>query len=145
MIAFREMKSSDIPQVAVLEAALFTDPWSEAGISETLEQNNTFCFVAENREGVCGYLLVYYVLDECEIARIGVSPEMRRQGVAAFLMHELKMFCHASSINRILLDVRESNSGARKFYQHCGFTEDGVRKNFYTEPKENAVLMSRML
>lgn len=145
MIAFRKMEMTDIPRVAELEKELFTDPWSENGIGETLQQANSFCFVAENRDGVCGYLLVYYVLDECEIARIGVSQEMRRQGVASFLLHELVMFCHANSILHILLDVRESNEGARGFYQRSGFKEDGIRKNFYSDPKENAVLMSREL
>ena len=145
MIAFREMKQEDLSAVAALEKELFSDNWSEKSIGETLEQENSFCFVAEDNEGVCGYLLVYYVLDECEIARIGVSPKMRRQGIASFLLHELVMFCHAYSMNKILLDVREGNAGARSFYQRNGFKEDGIRKNFYENPKEHAVLMSRML
>ena len=145
MIAFREMNSADAVPVARLEKELFPDAWSEKGIQETLEQENTFCFVAEDKHGILGYILVYYVLDECEIARIGVSPAMRRQGIASFLLHELVMFCHAYSMNRILLDVREGNEGARAFYKRNGFLEDGIRKNFYENPKENAVLMSRVL
>ena len=145
MIAFREMKMEDVPGVAVLEKELFADAWSEKSIEETLGQDNTFCFVAEDKKGFCGYLLVYYVLDECEIARVGVPSRMRRQGVASFLLHELVMFCHANSILKILLDVRESNEGARAFYKRSGFAEDGIRKNFYTDPVEHAVLMSRNL
>lgn len=145
MIAFREMNSADASSVAKLEKELFLDAWSEQSITETLGQENTFCFIAEDKDELLGYILVYYVLDECEIARIGVSPKMRRQGIASFLLHELVMFCYAYSINKILLDVREGNAGARAFYQRNGFREDGVRKNFYENPKEHAVLMSRIL
>ena len=131
--------------MAKLEKELFSDAWSEKSITETLEQENTFCFIAEDKTEIFGYILVYYVLDECEIARIGVAPAMRRQGIASFLLHELVMFCYAYSMNRILLDVRESNEAARAFYKSRGFLEDGVRKNFYENPKESAVLMSRAL
>ena len=145
MIAFREMQHTDAAAVAKLEKELFSDAWSEKSITETLEQENTFCFIAEDKTEIFGYILVYYVLDECEIARIGVAPAMRRQGIASFLLHELVMFCYAYSMNRILLDVRESNEAARAFYKSRGFLEDGVRKNFYENPKESAVLMSRAL
>jgi len=145
MIAFREMQHTDAAAVAKLEKELFPDAWSEKSITETLEQENTFCFIAEDKAEIFGYILVYYVLDECEIARIGVAPAMRRQGIASFLLHELVMFCYAYSMNRILLDVRESNESARAFYERNGFLEDGIRKNFYENPKESAVLMSREL
>lgn len=141
----RLMERTDILHAAALEKKLFSDAWSETGIAETLNQSHTVCFAAKSEARLCGYLLVYYVLDECEIARIGVAFDMRRQGVASSLIRELETFCASQGIVRILLDVRESNTGARRFYGHCGFIECGARKAFYREPVENAVLMIKDL
>ena len=134
-ITVRKMRSEDIPIVAELEKELFSDAWSPGGIEETIRQNHTLCLVAEKNEKIAGYLLVYYVMDECEIARIGVSAKLRRQGAGGLLICRLERFCRENGITRILLDVRESNLGARRFYQYCGFCEDGQRKNFYCDPQ----------
>lgn len=139
----RDMALEDLARIHDLEAAAFPDPWSEAGIRETLSQKNTILLTAREEENVIGYLIVYYVLDECEIARIAVAKEHRRQGAAALLIRELERRCREKGIRRIMLDVRESNKGAIAFYRGQGFAEDGLRKNFYTGPMEHAVLMSK--
>ncbi len=138
----RNMESFDVPYVTELEMELFTDAWNARSIEETRCQKNTACFIAEEREIRCGYLMVYYVCDTCEIVRIGVSSAHRRKGVATLLLRQLETFCESHRIRKMLLDVRESNIGARRFYQSCGFREDGVRKAFYQKPQEDAVLMS---
>ena len=95
------------------------------------------------KEGaLIGYVIFYYVLDEGEIARIAVSPFHRRQGVAEEIFYGLLRFCAEKEIERILLDVRKSNDAAIAFYRKSGFSEDGIRKKFYDNPKEDAILMS---
>ena len=138
----REMTIEDGAVVAEIEHQSFSDAWSEKAILETLEQNNSVCFVAEKAGKRVGYLLGYTAVDEVEIARIAVIDEMKRQGVGHALMLTLKAWSKEHQIAKVLLDVRESNQAAGAFYAREGFVNDGVRKAFYQDPKEDAVLMS---
>ena len=97
---------------------------------------------AWNSRVLVGYLIVYYVLEDGEIARIAVESDFRRKGVASRLLKELAFICTDNGVNKLLLDVRESNESAKAFYKKKGFVLDGVRKNYYTNPTENAILMS---
>lgn len=143
MLTIRRMKESDIPEVARLEKEIFPDPWSEGAISETFEQEQTFLLVAYEDRKLIGYLILYFVLEEGEIARIAVIPECRRQGVGARMLLELEDLCEDNGITKLLLDVRESNETAISFYTSYGFVQDGVRRNFYSDPQEDGILMSR--
>lgn len=143
MLTIRRMKESDIPEVARLEKEIFPDPWSEGAISETFEQEQTLLLVAYEARKLIGYLILYFVLEEGEIARIAVIPECRRQGVGARMLLELEDLCEDNGITKLLLDVRESNETAISFYTSYGFVQDGVRRNFYSDPQEDGILMSR--
>lgn len=143
MLIFRNVIENDISNIAVLEKSVFSDAWTKQSIYETFCQNQAFIVVAESEGKLVGYCIVYYALDEGEIARIAVDEKVRRQGVGRGLLDYVCECCKEKQIGRLLLDVRESNVGARAFYQQYGFAEDGIRKNFYEQPKENAVLMSR--
>ena len=143
MPVFRKITEKDISQIADLEAKVFPDAWTEQSIYETFCQEQAFIAMAELDEEMVGYCIVYYVLDEGEIARIAVDEKARRKGVGRRLLDYVCECCKEKQIERLLLDVRESNTGARAFYQQYGFAEDGIRKNFYDQPKENAILMSK--
>ena len=142
MLAIRRMREEDIPQVAELEKVAFSDAWSEKSLMETLGQKQTILLAAFEDKKLIGYVILYYVLEEGEIARIAVSPDHRRQGVGARMLLELENLCIDNGISKLLLDVRESNLSARAFYEEHGFVQDGIRKNFYAGPPEHAVLMS---
>lgn len=132
-----------ISQVAELEGRIFTDSWSEREIANTVSQKQAFCATAKEEDTVLGYFLCYYVLDECEIARIAVAETARRQGVGNALFEFMTEVCREKNLERILLDVRAGNEGAIAFYQKNGFTKDGIRKGYYGgENPEDAVLMS---
>lgn len=143
MQIFRNMTEQDVAQIAELEKKVFSDAWTSTGIYETFCQNQAFVAVAECDGEITGYCIIYYVMDEGEIARIAVDEKVRRQGVGRGLLDYVCKCCKMKNINRLLLDVRESNESARRFYEQYGFTVDGIRKNFYDQPKENAVLMSK--
>lgn len=145
MQIFRNMAEQDVARVAELEKKVFSDAWTSAGIYETFCQNQAFVTVAECDGEIVGYCIVYYVMDEGEIARIAVEEKVRRKGVGRGLLDFVCECCKIKNINRLLLDVRESNESARRFYEQYGFTVDGIRKNFYDQPKENAVLMSKSI
>ena len=144
-IIVRELKVEDSAAVAEMEQQIFSDPWSEKSVMETVQQKQSVCFAAEKAGHILGYLLVYHAADEAEIARIAVQKEARRQGVAGKLMQALEHYCEEHKMEKLLLDVRESNEAARSFYTKNGFVEDGIRQGFYTNPSEDAVLMSRQL
>jgi ribosomal-protein-alanine acetyltransferase len=145
MLEIRKIGEEEAVQIERMEREIFPDPWTERGIKETLAQKNAIIYGAWKEGTLRGYLIVYYVLDEGEIARIAVDASCRRQGIAGHLMLELEDFCEEKGIKKLMLEVRESNETAIEFYKDHGFTEDGLRQNYYTDPTEDAVLMSREL
>lgn len=144
-IIVRELKVEDSAAVAEMEQQIFSDSWSEKSVLETVQQKQSVCFAAEKAGHLLGYLLAYHAADEAEIARIAVQKEARRRGAAGKLMQALEHYCEEHKMEKLLLDVRESNEAARSFYTKNGFVEDGIRQGFYVNPSEDAVLMSRQL
>jgi len=145
MINLRKMNNIDASKVAELEKEIFSDAWSEQGICETLKQPHAQILIAEQEENILGYIILYCVCGEGEIARIAVKESNRGQGIGRRLMEYALDVCRQNDISKLLLEVRESNLIARRFYEMFGFVQDGVRKNFYSSPKEDAVLMSKMI
>lgn len=145
MMILQTMEEQDSKQIAKLEKEIFKDAWTQTGIEETWKELHSFIIVAKEEGEVVGYCIVYCVLDEAEIAKIAVKETKRHIGVGKRLLEETEKNCLARNITRILLEVRESNTPARKFYVNQQFVEDGIRKNFYENPRENAVLMSKTI
>jgi ribosomal-protein-alanine N-acetyltransferase len=102
-------------------------------------------FVAEREGKLLGYLLLYCAADEAEIVRIAVKEEVRRQGISQVMMDAMLDWCRTNRISKLMLDVRCSNEQAIALYRKNGFVEDGTRKNFYKQPDEDALLMSRTI
>ena len=127
-IIVRELKVEDSAAVAEMEQQIFSDSWSEKSVLETVQQKQSVCFAAEKAGHLLGYLLAYHAADEAEIARIAVQKEARRQGAAGKLMQALEHYCEEHKMEKLLLDVRESNEAARSFYTKNGFVEDGIRQ-----------------
>lgn len=144
-IDVREITLQDVDRVCELENAIFSDAWSKKALKESLEQENALILGAWKDEHLCGYLIVYFAVDEGEIVRIAVDASCRRCGVAGHMLLNLENVCEEKQVNKLFLEVRESNQTAIDFYKNNGFCEDGLRKNFYTKPVEDAVLMSREL
>lgn len=150
----REIKQEDIAcdnekallsQVIAIEKSVFPDPWTLKSIEETFRASNYRNTVAWMDDKVVGYLFCSYVLDETEIVKIAVHPEFQKKGVATALMREYLHWCERKEINRWMLDVRSGNAPAIALYRSFGFQDDGVRKKYYTNPAEDALLMSRLI
>ena len=142
IIEIKKDQQQYISEIAALESDIFPDPWSEKSIRDTLENPQARIWAIISKPQLLGYVIFYYVLDEGEIARIATSPQHRRQGLAVRLLEKMRAFSYEQNITRWLLDVRISNETAIHFYKAAGFAEDGVRKNFYANPPEDAILMS---
>ncbi len=141
----RVCRGMDIPHIAGLEQEIFSDAWSEKSLSDSLEQSHVYMSVAEVEQEIVGYVIFYISIDEGDIARIAVSPQMRRMGIADQLMEDLFHYCQNLKIGHILLEVRESNHSAIGLYEKYGFVSIGVRKAYYREPLENGVIMEKLL
>lgn len=145
MLEIRIAKEKEIEEIARLEQEIFPDPWSLTALRDTWNQKQAQILGAWLDGQMAGYVIVYFAADESEIARIAVDEKFRRQGVAGALLDEMERVLAGKGIARLMLDVRKSNAAALRFYLSRGFKEDGVRKNFYTNPIEDAILMSRRL
>ena len=140
VVEVRTAAAADIPKLCELENECFSLPWSEKSFGDFFANGCSVCLVAEMDGTVCGYVGMNLILGEGEITNLAVSGAFRRQGIGERLIDEL---CRTDGLERILLDVRVSNTAARRLYEKCGFTEDGIRRGFYSKPREDAVLMSR--
>lgn len=141
----RPMTMTDCNQVAEIEAASFSMPWSLRAFTDTVEKPNFRYFVAEEAGEILGYCGFLYVLDEAEIPNVCVKASARRQGVGRKMLEVLITEAKTLGIAVLYLEVRESNEAAMALYASLGFLPNGIRKNFYEQPQENAVLMSKTL
>ncbi len=136
------MTSEDIPNIAKIEKECFSEPWSEKSIEDSLHLSNTYMFVAKDNGIPVGYLITYCMSAEADIANIAVTKDYRKKGIAKMLFNKFFELCRKDEIKTINLEVRESNTIAREFYEKLGFKENGARKRFYTKPSETAILYS---
>ena len=141
----RRMVLEDCEQVAAIEAVSFSVPWSQGAFVATVSHPGYRYFVAEENGEILGYCGFTYVLDEAEIPNVCVSAKVRGCGIGKKMM--LALFEEAKSLGvaTLYLEVRQSNMPAQKLYRSVGFEEIGLRKNFYEQPKEDALLMKRTL
>ena len=135
-----EMQEKHLPALAELEKQCFHAPWSEKMLREEL--GGGIFLVAEQDGEVQGYVGCQTVLDEGYITNVAVSPDCRRQGIARALIAELMAKAEENKLAFVTLEVRESNAPAIALYTGAGFVPVGKRKNFYSNPTENAVLMT---
>lgn len=136
------LNSEDAEQIEAIEKECFSIPWSKASIVESLKGNNVFLGVKE-KDLLCGYISMYYSGDEGYINNVAVSPAFRRQKIGQRLLSQLIAFCTDANFSFISLEVRESNFPAISLYKNFGFKEEGRRKNYYSAPKEDAIILTR--
>ena len=136
------MTEEHIPQIAALERACFSHPWSEDALRDELWNDSAVVVVAEGEDGtVLGYAGLQTVLDEGYINNVAVDPRFRRQGVAGQLVEAFLRF-GAARLAFLTLEVRASNAPAIALYEKYGFTQAGRRRDYYDDPREDALLMT---
>lgn len=141
-VTIRPAAESDLPALAALELACFAHPWSEKSLVGTLDSGRSLFLLAEQAGEPLGYLGMEYVLDEGGITNVAVFPAHRRQGIADALIKELLRRAKALGLATVTLEVRAGNAAAIALYQKNGFVPVGRRKNYYTAPTEDAILMT---
>lgn len=139
----REMTVQDIDAVHQIECASITPPWSKQGFADGLANENAIFFVAETEGTVVGYCGLYFAADEGEITNVAVDSQWRQRGIADRILEAVFEDADRKQLSQIFLEVRASNIPAQKLYEKHGFESQGIRKNFYRDPKEDAIVMRR--
>lgn len=139
----RRAMIEDAKEIFAIEMECFSVPWSLDSIeTELLNEDKKLYYVVEDANGVVGYAGAWLVYDEGQITNIAIRPSARRQGFGAKLTSALIEECFKRGMHEIFLEVRISNLSALSLYRKLGFTVKGMRKNYYSEPKEDAYIMS---
>ena len=135
-----------IAEINELEKLCFSLPWSRQALISQLPDDMHMFIAAIGDDGqVLGYVGMMYVLDEGYISNVAVSPEHSRLGIADALITALIDRANEKDLSFVTLEVRKSNVPAIELYIKNGFSEVGLRKNYYTKPTEDAILMTRFL
>lgn len=143
MIRYQKMKADHVDGVAELEKLCFSDPWSRQSVESELNNPLSLWVVAVEENAVVGYVGSQSVLGESDMMNLAVRPDRRRQGIAEALVEFLISELSAKGNYALLLEVRASNAPAIALYQKLGFGQVGLRKNYYRNPKEDAIIMKR--
>ena len=137
------MREQHVAQVAALERLCFSDPWSERSIASELDNKLALWLVAADGERVVGYVGSQTVLPETDMMNVAVSPERRREGIAEALVDALVSELKNIGSTSLTLEVRASNMPAIGLYEKMGFLEAGRRKNYYRNPREDALILRK--
>jgi len=141
----RASSPADLDAVAALEAASFTNPWTRDMLERELRQPNVarIYVLRTASHPVAAFCACWFVYDEVHINIVAVEPDLRRQGLATMLMRHLLAEAAREGARRALLEVRRSNEPALRLYEALGFIVAGVRRNYYTHPDEDALVLQK--
>ncbi|WP_434480783.1 ribosomal protein S18-alanine N-acetyltransferase [Gemmatimonas sp.] len=143
-VVVRDMHVDDLPSVAAIEAASFSDAWAPSAFADLLARTHARLRVATSADGtVLGYCILLRAADEGEIANICAAAVVRGQGVGGTLLDDALAAADASVTAAVYLEVRTSNVAARALYEGRGFSLVGRRKGYYQHPNEDALVLRR--
>lgn len=144
-LAVRPMTERDLGVVLAIERASFSMPWTESTFRGLLRRPDAHLFVAEAGQEVVGYSVVWTVVDQAELGDIAVTEAWRGRGIGRLLLEAVLEVLSAQAVREVFLEVRPSNATARRLYEGYGFVEVGRRRNYYSDPREDALVLRRPL
>ncbi len=139
----REMYQDDVAAVARLEREIFASPWSLQSFQSAVSSKDNIYYAALEQEQIVGYIGIWLSFDTADLCNLAVAPLYRRRHVAQGLLEQGLAKAREKGAERILLEVRQNNLPAISFYKKNHFTKIGVRKNYYSSPVEDALIMER--
>ena len=141
----RKLVLEDAPAIAELEKRCFSDPWSEKSIASEVHNPLAYWLVAEDGGEILGYIGSQSVLDAADVMNLAVSPDHRRKGIGEKLIKALTRYLQENGVIALLLEVRVSNAPAIRLYEKLGFVQVGRRPRYYTNPREDALILRKEL
>ena len=152
----RAAAEEDMPRILEIERESISPPWTHGGLLSEILSDDSFFELAERGDSfeledgsrvpplqtILGFVILRRIADEGELLQIAVDSEYRRRGIADTLIESALGWAHDCGISKIYLEVRKSNNAAIKLYKKHGFKRAGIRKDYYIEPIEDAVVMA---
>ena len=143
MIKTEKAQLEHLENIHNLEKLCFSTPWTEGQLLSEIESEYGCILLCCDDEEACGYAIMHMAGDQAELYRIAAMPQKRRQGIGNTLMNEAVKWAAEQNAESIFLEVRKSNISAIALYEKHGFENIGIRKKYYTDPIEDAVIMVR--
>ncbi len=138
----RRLTRADVPQVHAVETQSFSAPWSLSSLYTEMGDNDCAVYLgAFDGARLMGYIGMWVIVDEAHITNLAVAPAYRQQGVGRALLSALMAVAREAGCVSMTLEVRESNEVAQHLYRSCGFATAGRRKRYYTDNREDALIM----
>jgi ribosomal-protein-alanine N-acetyltransferase len=142
----RDATVEDVVAVAAIEAASFANPWHPHTFRSLIEKGRAFVPVAEDpEEGVIGYAVFWWVMDQGELANVAVRPDFQGRGIGSALLDRVMVHAREKGVETLFLEVRYSNETAHQLYLSRGFSQVAIRKGYYQKPKEDARILVKRL
>lgn len=145
MTEIKEAELSSVDAIVGIENSSFTCPWSEKSFNDAISSDKIDVYTIETDGEICGFYCLMIINEEAELLNIAVAASHRRQGLGDKLMTHALSLAKSRGVKAVYLEVRESNTPARRLYEKYGYIALGVRKNYYAYPRENAVIMQKQL
>lgn len=137
----RRAVADDAPKISLAENLIFSDPWSEKSIFSSICSEGGMCYVATSGGELCAYLIGRVIAPEGEVYRIATLPKFRRRGIAYRLLDYAVKTERGRGLECLFLEVRSQNVPAVNLYRSYGFRDMGTRKNYYSNPTDDAIVM----
>jgi ribosomal-protein-alanine N-acetyltransferase len=131
-----------LDKILEIEKLAFSAPWSLNGFLQELENPVSQLWALMADKVLVGYFCFWAVREEMQLLDVAVHPEYRNRGHGSDLLKKVADFASSNGVSRIWLEVRDSGKAARRLYEKFGFVESGRRRNYYTDPVEDAIVMS---
>ncbi len=142
-LILRRMREADLPEVTQIDRTSFSMPWPERSFHFELNNNPAArCWVAELDGQVAAMLVIWMIVDEAHIATLASHADHRRKGIGKRLLSKALDLAVQEGAVRAFLEVRAGNQAAQAMYRALGFVEDGLRRRYYRDNGEDAILMS---
>lgn len=135
------MKEEDIDDILYISSLSFSIPWSKDSYLQELTNPIAKYMVARIDNKVIGFVGTWIILDEAHITNIAIHPKYRKQGIASKLLEEFLEYCKNQGCIAYTLEVRSGNKAAQSLYEKHNFKEAGIRKGYYEDNKEDAIIM----
>ena len=142
-IKIRVLELSDLNAIEVIEQKAYPTPWSRSMFASELAKPTSICLGAFEGQDLVGYVINSRYVDAWHVMNVAVDPDRRRRGVATALLERLFELTADDERRGYTLEVRMSNTGAIGLYEHLGFEARGIRRGYYTDNREDALIMWR--
>ena len=143
-LELRRLSVADLDAIDAIERRAYVTPWSRAMFQSELSKPTSLCLGAFSDQGeLLGYLILSRYVDAWHVMNVAVSPDHRRQGIATALLERVFELTEQGGRRGYTLEVRVSNTGAMRLYERLGFQARGIRRAYYTDNREDAVIMWR--